>query len=47
VQDDEAAKRSGPPVEETKQAYSLVHRLTRIMQPGELFTVLNLGSEPH
>jgi hypothetical protein len=47
VQDDEAAKRSGPPVEETKQAYSLVHRLTRLMQPGELFTVLNLGSEPH
>lgn len=47
VRDDEAAKRGGPEVEETKRAYSLVHRLTRTMQPGELFTVLSLGSEPH
>jgi hypothetical protein len=46
VRDDEASSRGGSPVEETKRAYSLVHRLTRTMQPGELFTVLSLGSEP-
>jgi hypothetical protein len=43
VRDDEAEKRSGTQIEETRRAYALVHQLTRIMDPGEFFTVLRLA----
>jgi hypothetical protein len=43
VRDDEAEKRSGKQVEDTRRAHALVHQLSRIAAPGEFFTVLRVG----
>ena len=45
VRDDEAEKRSGALIEQTRRAHSLVQQLGRIVAPGEFFTVLRFGAE--
>ena len=43
--DDESAGRTGPAVDDTRRALSLVRQLGRITVPGEFFTVLRLDAD--
>jgi hypothetical protein len=42
VRDDEAQKRAGAEIEQTRRAHALVQQLSRIVAPGGFFTVLRL-----